>query len=58
MGVLVGAVVVLLNLFSLLLILEVSPFAMLILMLLTLLAITSAVFRALAFSRIEHRKTG
>jgi uncharacterized membrane protein YfcA len=58
MGVLVGAVVVLLNLFSLLLIFEVSPFAMLIVMLLTLLAITSAVFRALAFSRIEHRKNG
>jgi uncharacterized membrane protein YfcA len=58
MGVLVGAVVVLLNLFSLLLIFEVSPFAMLILMLLSLLAITSAVFRALAFSRIEQRKNG
>lgn len=58
MGVLVGAVVVLLNLFSLLLIFEVSPFGMLIVMLLTLLAITSAVFRALAFSRFEQRKNG
>jgi uncharacterized membrane protein YfcA len=58
MGVLVGAVVVLLNLFSLLLIFEVSSFAMMIVMLFTLIAITSAVFRALAFSRIEHRKNG
>jgi uncharacterized membrane protein YfcA len=58
MGVLVGAVVVLLNLFSLLLIFEVSSFAMMIIMLFTLIAITSAVFRALAFSRIEHRKNG
>jgi uncharacterized membrane protein YfcA len=58
MGVLVGAVVVLLNLFSLLLIFEVSSFAMMIVMLFTLIAITSAVFRALAFSRMEHRKNG
>jgi uncharacterized protein len=58
MGVLVGAVVIFLNLLSLLLTFEVSPFAITIVMLLTLLAITSAVFRALAFSRVEQRKNG
>ena len=58
MGVFVGAVVVSLNLFSLLLIFEVSRFATVIVMFLTLTVITSAVFRALAFSRIEHNNGG
>lgn len=58
MGVFVGAVVISLNLFSLLLIFDVSPFATVIVMFLTLTVITSAVFRALAFSRIEHNNGG